>query len=71
MRRRARKRQEKSEERRPISKRLRAALLRSFRERHGEKMVCVRRKLRVTGTLGKTNSYFDPTQAESGTGPPG
>ena len=33
------KRQQKREDRRLISKRLRAALLRSFRRQHGEKMV--------------------------------
>ena len=32
-------RQEKVEDRRPILKKLRAALLRSFRGQHGEKMV--------------------------------
>ena len=46
----------------PILKRLRATLLRSFRGLYGEKMVCVRGVLRVTGTLGKANSHFDPTQ---------
>ena len=30
------------------------------------KMVCAR----VTGTLGKANSHFDPTQTRSGTAPP-
>ena len=42
------------EENRPILKRLRAALLRSFRGLHGKKMVCVRGVPGVTGTLGKT-----------------
>ena len=41
MRRRARERKEKREDR-PILKRLRATLLRQFRELHGEKMICVR-----------------------------
>ena len=36
---------------RPILKRLRATLLRSFRGLHGEKMVCVRGVPGVTGTL--------------------
>ena len=65
MRRRARERQEKREDR-PILKRLRATLLRSFRGLHGEKMVCVRGVPGVTGTLGKTNSHFDPTQLVRG-----
>ena len=29
-------------------------------------MVCVRGVLRVTGTLGKANSHFDPTQTGRG-----
>ena len=33
----------------------------------GEKMVCARGVLRVTGTLGKANSHFDPIQTGSGT----
>ena len=37
----SKKRQEKRENR-PILKRLRATLVRSFRELHGEKMLCVR-----------------------------
>ena len=52
---------------RPILKRMRATLLRSFRGLHGEKMVCVRGVPGVTGTLGKANSHFDPTQ--TGWGP--
>ena len=59
MRRRAREKQKR--ENRPISKRLRATLLRSFRGLHGEKMVCVR-----TGTLGKAKSHFNPTQTSWG-----
>ena len=51
----------------PNLKRLRATLLRSFRGLHGEKMVCVRGVPRVTGTLGKAKSHFDPTQ--TGWGP--
>ena len=65
--RRARERQEKREDRRPISKRLRAAFLRSFRGQHGEKMVCVRGVPGVIGSLGKANSHFDPTQTGPGT----
>ena len=34
------------------------------------KMVCVRGVPGVTGTLGKANSHFDPTQTELGTAPP-
>ena len=59
-RRRARERQ-KGEDRRPISKKLRAALLRSIREQHGKKTVCARAVPAVTGTLKKVNSHFDPT----------
>ena len=33
---------------------------------HGEKMVCVRGVPEVTGTLGKANSHFDPTQTGRG-----
>ena len=46
--------------------RLRATLLRWLRGLHGEKMVCVRGVPRVTGTLGKANSHFDPTQTGRG-----
>ena len=56
----------KEGEDRPILKRLRATLLWSFRGLHGEKMVCVRRVPGVTGTLGKANSHFDPTQTGRG-----
>ena len=65
-RRRARDRQKKREDRRPILKRLRAALLRSFRGQHGEKIVCVRGMSGVTGTLGKANSHFYPTKRGRG-----
>ena len=65
MRRHARERQEKIEKGRLISKRLRATLLRLVRGEHGKKMVCVRGVPRVTGTLKKANSHFDPTQAGS------
>ena len=37
---------------------------------HSEEMVCVRRVPGVTGTLGKANSHFNPTQTEMGTAPP-
>ena len=50
----------------PILKRLRATLLQWFRGLHGEKMVCVRGMPWVTGTLGKANSHFDPTQTGRG-----
>ena len=66
MRRRARERHENREDR-PILKRLRVTLLRSFRGLHGEKMVCAREVPWITGTLGKTNSHFNPTQ--TGLGP--
>ena len=69
MRRRARERQEKREER-PILKRLRATFLRSFKGLHGKKMLCVRGVPGVTETLGKTNSYFDPTQTGLATASP-
>ena len=69
-RRRSRERQEKRKDRRPILKKLRAALLRSFRGMYCEKMVCARGVSRITGTLGKANSYFDPNQMGSGTAPP-
>ena len=65
--RRARERQEKREDRRPILKKLRVALLRSFRGQHGKKMVCARGVPGVTGTLGKANSHFDSIQTGSGT----
>ena len=60
----------KAGEDRPILKKLLATLLQSFRKLHGEKMVCVRRVPGVTGTLGKANSHFDPTQTGLGTTPP-
>ena len=69
MRRRARERQKKREDR-PMLKRLRATLLRSFRGLHGEKMLCVRGVPGVTGTLSKANSHFNPTQSGFGTEPP-
>ena len=68
MRRRARERQEKREDR-PILKRLRAHLLRSFRGLHGEKMVCVRGVPGLTVTLGKANSHIYPAQTGLGTTP--
>ena len=69
MRRRAREKQEKREDR-PILKRLHATLLRSSRGLHGEKIVCVRGVPRVTGILGKANSHFDPAQTGLRTAPP-
>ena len=56
----------KAGEDRPILKRLYAALLRSFRGLHGEKMACVRGVPRIIGTLGKTNSHFNPNQTGRG-----
>ena len=35
-----------------------------------QKMICVRGVPGVTGTFGKTNSNFNPTQTELGTAPP-
>ena len=67
---RAREREEKGEDRRPILKKLWTALLRSFRGQHSEKMVCARGVPGVTGTLGKANSDLYPTQTGSGTAPP-
>ena len=64
------KNEKRAREDRPIFKRQRATLLRSFRGLHGEKMVCVRGVPRVTGTLRKANSLFNPTQTGSGTAPP-
>ena len=69
-RRRARERQEQGEDRRPILEKLCAALVRSFRGKHGEKMVCGREGPGETGTLGKTNSHLNQTQTGSGTAPP-
>ena len=68
MKRRARERQEKRENMRPILKRLRAAFLRSFME-DGKKMVCVKEFPGVTGNLLKSNSHFDPTETGSRTTP--
>ena len=60
---RARERQEKREDRRPILKKLRAALLRSLRGQHGDNMVCARGVVRPT-------AFFDPTQPGSGAAQP-
>ena len=68
MNRRARERQEKREDR-PISKRLRATLLRLFRG-CTEKNDCVGGVPGVIGTLGKANNYFNPTQTGLGTASP-
>ena len=40
------------------------------RGQHGEKKVCVRGVVEVTGALGKANSHSDPTRMGSGTAPP-
>ena len=56
---------------RPILKRLRAILLLWFRGLHGVMtIVCVRGVPGVTGTFGKANSHFNPTQTGLGTAPP-
>ena len=49
-------------------KRLRAALLRSFRRQHGKNDLCERQP-GVTGTLRKVNNNFDPTQMGSESAP--
>ena len=67
MKRRARERHEKRENSRPISRRLRAALLRSLKGQHCEKMVCVKGVAGLTGTLGKANSHFDSIHTGSDT----
>ena len=41
-----------------------------FHEAARLKIVCVRGVPGVTGTLGKDNSHFNPTQTELGTAPP-
>ena len=69
MRRRARERKEKREDR-PILKMLRATLHGCSGGLHGKKMVCVGGVPGVTGTLQKANSHFNPTQTELGTAPP-
>ena len=38
--------------------------------KNGEKMICVTGVPGVTGTLGKANGHFDPTQTGSGTASP-
>ena len=58
------------EDRQSILKKLCAALLLSFKRQHCEKMVCAKGVPGVTGTLGKANSHFNPTQTGSGTAPP-
>ena len=55
---------------RSILRRLRANFLRLFRGLHSIKMVFVGGVPRVTGTLGKVNSNFNPTQTGLGTAPP-
>ena len=62
----ARERQEKGENRRPILKRLRAAFLGSFRGQQSKKMACVREVAGVTRTLGKTKAIL--TQTKGGRG---
>ena len=51
------KRQAEEERQMTILKKLRAALLRSFRGQHGEKMVCARGVPGVSGILGKEQPF--------------
>ena len=62
----------KAEERRPAINFDEAACCPSaaIQGQHDKKMVCARGVPRVTGTLGKVNSYFDPTQTRPGTALP-
>ena len=66
---RALKRPERGEERRPILEKtvycLSAVVQEAARRKNGS-----RRVPGVTGTLGKANSHFDPTQTGLGTAPP-
>ena len=55
------------ENRRPISKRLLAAVLRLFRGQHGEKMVLCEGSARVTGISGRPTAIL--TQPKWGRGP--
>ena len=48
-----------------VSKRLHAALLCSFREQHGEILVCMNGVSCITGTHGKANSHFGPAKTGS------
>ena len=67
MRRRARKRQEKREDRRLIFNTLRATLLRSFKRLHSEKRVCVRGVPGKLGPSGWPTAIL--TQSKRGWGP--
>ena len=67
----AREMQEKREDQRPILKKLRAALLGSFKGAARRKNELCKGGPGVTGTLGKAKSHFYPTQMGSGTAPPG
>ena len=60
MRRPKRESHEMRESWRPISKRLHAALLRSFSGQHSEKMVCGRGVPGVPRFPWQANSHFDP-----------
>ena len=64
------KRKAGEEKNESILKRLRAILLQLFRGLHGKKMLCVRGVPGVTGTLGKANNRFNPTQMGLGIAPP-
>ena len=66
MKRRAKDRKQKREDRRPILKKLRAALLRSFWEQHDEKMFCVGGVHGVTGTLGSPTAILIQTNGFGG-----
>ena len=63
------KKAEEEEDKRLILKKLRAALVRSFRGHHGKKMICVRGVPGVIRILGEANNHFDPTQMELRTAP--
>ena len=69
MRRRARERQEKREDR-PILKRLRATLLRSFKGLHGEKNGLCEESARGNWDPREGQQPFKPNPNGSGTAPP-
>ena len=68
----AKERSEKRKDRRPILKKLCAALLQLLRRQLAwQKMVCARGVLGVTRILGKANSHFDSSQKGLEIVPPG
>ena len=69
MRRRARERQEKREDKRPIFEETVCCPSAVVQGAARQKMVCVGGVPGVTGILGKANSHFDLTQTELGTAP--